>query len=453
MNRIVLALALFVACLTAALSSAAAQTPPMLIDGVTVVDVETGALREAQQILIREGRMAMAPAPEAIPEGVRRIDAAGKFAIPGLINAHVHFCAPEVFGPLALAHGVTFIRDLGGDPPTILAARDRLEKGELPGPQMMAVGPILDGDPPVWPFSIAIKTKEAAREAVQTVVEAGFDEIKVYSRLEEGPLREIIAAGHEHGLRVVGHIPDAVSLDEAVAWGLDESQHLMGIAAAAVVVAGKEEWAKEHHRAEYWQVWQTLTPRAKEAIIAPVAESAMAVTPTLVVYESIAKEPASLATSPWGKYMPAMLTGWWASAYSPERARNETLSMPGRLDAVQRLHARGVPVLAGSDLCNPNVIAGASLHRELELFTEAGLTPLEALRSATIMPARQLRRPDLGVIRDGAIASLVLLEANPLASLDALANIQGVAVAGRWYDRADLDRLLAALETTGGEGE
>ncbi len=212
------------------LAAALVAAAVVAIRGVAVIDVEAGTALPDRTVVIEGERIArVAPSAEVeLGADVLVIDGAGLYLIPGLVDAHVHVIHPDTFAPLLLANGVTLARDLGGPTKERVALRERLARGEALGPELRVTGAIVDGDPPVWPFSEPVDTEEEARAAVRKLHAASVDEIKVYSLLEPGPFRAAIAEAHALGLRAVGHVPESVPLEDALEAGLDEIEHLSG---------------------------------------------------------------------------------------------------------------------------------------------------------------------------------------------------------------------------------
>jgi imidazolonepropionase-like amidohydrolase len=209
--------------------SAAAFAQPMAILNVTVIDTEKGVATPGRVVLM-EGEKITAVADAAsvrLDGSIAKIDGTGLFAYPGLIDSHVHYVDAGTYGPLFIAHGVTAVRDMGGPTGATIALRDRLNSGKELGPRMKATGAIVDGKPPVWPFSEACDTPEEGRAAVRKLKEAGVDYIKVYSRLKPEVYRAILDEAKAVGLKAVGHVPQSVTIPDAVVAGQYTNEHMM----------------------------------------------------------------------------------------------------------------------------------------------------------------------------------------------------------------------------------
>jgi len=424
------------------------------VQNVSLVDVEAGAVRTGQTILIDEGKVQrVGPADKVqVPDGAQTIDGGKLFAIPGLFDSHVHYVSPETFGPLCIAHGVTFVRDLGGATEMILYTRDQLNKGELLGPEMIAAGAIIDGVPPIWPFSEPCDDPEAARAAVRKLADRGVNFIKVYSMLKKDVHRAAVEEAHARGLKAVGHVPLSITLTDALDVGQDGIEHLEGFDVHIAEAAGEpiKEWPRSYR--DVFERWDRYT-RADETklreLYKRVARQGVAVVPTIVVIKSIGLAADPNREDLWRDYVPAYLRGFWDSERTRRMAPGAARSAPLMQKFVGELHKAGVLLLCGTDLANPNVIAGHSLLEEMELFHGAGIPAADVLRSATIRPAKFFGVADrLGTIAEGKTASLVLVRANPLEDVRNARQIEGVFLKGRYFDRKALDELLSDVRRT-----
>ncbi len=436
-----------------ALAAAACAIPaqaeparPGSVGPVSVVDVDAGEIRAMQRIEI-DG--------ESIG-GVTRFEgmSAGEvlYAVPGLIDSHVHYSpAPILNGLQMIAHGVVMVRDLGAATTDILEIRDELESGSMLGPAMICSGAIVDGSPPIWPFSEECSTPEEARAAVRKLANAGVDFIKVYSRLKP----EVYAAACDEaralGLRAVGHIPESVDIDGAIAAGQYTNEHLMRMPSEFVPRARQGEGSP---MPDWWWHYEEADPADIDAFCAKIAGSGMVQCPTLIVTEGIRKAGDGTGVEDERmRYVAPTLKQFWNM---PMYARwGETLARtnPYRLDLVGRLHEAGVIIVAGTDLANPFVFAGSGLHEEVGLLMDAGMDDRAALASATTVPARVFDVDDrFGAIEPGREASFFLTPVNPLEDLrGALASMHAVVHRGTYYGREDLDELMerSAREASG----
>ncbi len=433
-----------------------AGSPRQIIENVRVVDVVAGKASAPQRVLIDGARIVAVGAVELPADGdVVRIDAEGRYLIPGLFDAHVHL-VPDAdhFAPLLVAHGVTSVRDLGGPTELILALKRSAADSSTPIPDITATGSIIDGTPPVWPFSEPCASSDEARAAVQRLAAAGVDQIKVYSLLAPDAYRAAVAEAQRLGLPVTGHVPYSIRLEETLHAGQNCIEHLEGFGPLLTELAPviDEEPARNPMIAAFrgWSRWREVDRDRLQAVVLQNAVHRVTHCPTLVVMDSISRitdpnrnpnEDARL------KYVsPAMLAFWDSGRYidfSP-RARQ---ALPAMKALVGELHRAGVNLVVGTDLANPFVFAGSAVHDEMQHFVEAGIPPADVLRMATINAAQLCGVADQrGSIAVGKTASLVLLDANPLSNIEAVRHIRAVWLRGKYYDRAALDALLAEVE-------
>jgi imidazolonepropionase-like amidohydrolase len=401
------------------LPAAIAQEQPLAFVGVTVIDTQAGRARPSMTVVVAQGRIAsVSPSQELRPpRGARIIDGRGKFLIPGLWDMHAHLHATlemderdlsgrSFFAPRLVAHGVTGVRSMFDSWPAIRRLRAEIAAGIVVGPRIVASGPMLDGPQPYWPGAIACGTAAQARQAVERLARDGVDFVKIYSWLPRDAFFAIAAEARRAGLPVAGHVPNSVTAAEASAAGQKSIEHLFGVS-------------------------------ADPALLAALIKNGTAVTPTLVVHRSAASG-AELAA------IPPSLRQFWLSP-ARDRSADAAAARRREMRIVADMHKAGVLILAGSDTPNPYVMPGASLHRELELLVDAGLTPMQALQAATIRAADFLGMADrLGSIAQGNLADLVLLERDPLARIGNTRSIETVVLNGRLIERPELDRCLEA---------
>lgn len=396
--------------------------------GATVVPMDREGTLADTTVVVRGDRIALvAPAASIDTTGATIVDAKGKWIVPGLADMHVHTWSDRDFG-LYLLNGVTTVRDMFGSP-NHLTWRASIASGKLEGPTLFAAGPIVDGDPPVWPGSAVVTTPEAARQTVREQKQAGYDFIKVYNGLSAEVYDAILAEAKAQGIPVVGHVPKAVGIDKAIASGQLSIEHLDGY-----LPFGGE-------------------PHVDAAIVAATAKSGVWNTPTLVVMERFGRmdNPASLEKTAglelvtpavreqWNPQNDFRLKSWTAERFEATRQRNK---IGGKL--VVDLQKAGAKLVLGTDTGNPFVVPGFAVHDELALLVQAGLTPFQALRMATVAPAELVGTPgSFGSIAVGARADLLIVDGDPLLNLGVLAKPAVVVVRGKQHDRT---ALLAALE-------
>lgn len=433
-------LALLTGCATAR-----APEPVTAFIGVTLIAAYGEAPAQDQTVLVRGDRIIAVGAASdiAVPGRASAVRGEGRYLAPGLADMHVHLFEPSD-AVLFLANGVTTVRNMSGRPETTALAR-RIAAGELPGPTVYSSTPILDGPhDPDFAEPNAIRTADEMRQRVTELAagDGGFVGVKLYDSLPPEAYQAGVRAAHERGLQAYGHVPLALTVDEVLAMRIDSIEHLIrferALAPHSVSVSEEEVWT---------QADMTLLP----GLARRVSQSGVWIDATLVIYTDTPRAFADLgvarSTAEY-RYATARQRLRWREAYETVDDPRAAWAMterahPVRLAVVRALHEAGAPLLIGTDAPQPYVYAGFSLHRELELHREAGLTPSEILRAASADAARFLRREgEFGMIAPGARADLVLLDAHPEQDMATLRSPAGVVAAGRWRDRAELQRLL-----------
>jgi imidazolonepropionase-like amidohydrolase len=404
-----------------------------------------------------------------VPPGAAVVDGTGKFLVPGLADMHVHTVPLErTFPPLYLVNGVTTVREMGGNPDAV-TYRDRVLAGTAFGPRSQATRILIDGSPSLWegigPPYVAVADAAQARAAVREQKAAGADFIKVYTRLSHEAFHAIAEETRALGMPFLGHCSDFVSLAEASDAGIRSIEHLWQFwyamsreeerlrrEVAAVPIAGGEYggWYTKMHEAEYAAARSTDRGKAAE-VLRRLARNGTFVTPTLVQHR-VADTPSTVRTDdPRGRYLPTgyaavmatQLQAIYLQGRTPQQNAERRELFERRCDLVPELAAAGVPLLAGTDTGTPSLVPGFALHDELELLVRAGLTPAQALRAATLEPARYLGREDeQGTIEPGKVADLVLLDADPLRDITNTTRIDSVVVRGCLLDGAARGRML-----------
>jgi len=420
------------------------------VTSVTIVDVERGSLLPDRTVLVegdRIKRICQNDEPSS-PERSLAIDGHGLYLIPGLVDAHIHFLDPPTFGPMMVVYGVTLVRDMGNSSDQAVTLRSRLQRGEILGPEMITTGSILDGAPPsIPPITIACRTPEEGRNAVQKQAASGVDQIKVYSGLEKEVFFAIADEAQRLGLKVVGHVPESVYIEEAAARGQRSCEHLFGFGKMVAKLLGEPVKLKSDGMGsdvDYFARLSEVDRNEMQKSLDNIRGHDMAVCPTIVVFKHGTHLKDTLAGKhPMAEYISPVIRGMWDSVWG--RSQQDRMEGVWRnMQAFVRiLHDAGVTMMVGTDLLFPGVIPGYSVHEEIALWQDAGVPPTDVLRSATIVPARFVGLGHrLGTIAEGKTASMVLVRGNPLEDVRNAGKIEGVFLRGRYFNRDELDQLM-----------
>jgi hypothetical protein len=447
-----------------------------LLTNATVVDVETGRLTEGTSVLIRDG-IIVALGDDIAPGDALQVDVGGGFLIPELWDSHVHIFStpdePETALPLYLIHGITGIRDMGALWPIReqQALQARIEAGEVPGPRLILSGAWVDASPGSWPGMFLADTPDAARAVVAQVANEGWAAVKSYSMLDEPTYLALAEAAEAHGLPLVGHIPERVALGTALAAGHDGMEHFGRITMACSTA--EEQMLDDLRRAmaeggDLAHIFGIMASRNRivleswdaalcGSVLERLAANGLHVSPTLVVADFYTGNWPAPDAPRMRMLPPAVREAWGRPDFRLDAMTDEVRELADQTTALDRrtflmAHDAGVPILASSDasFANPYLFHGFSLLDELDLYVEIGLTPREALYTATVAPPRFFGLADQdGTIAPGRRADLVLLDANPLEGLGTLRRPRAVTAGGRVFDRDDLDAVEAQLRTAG----
>lgn len=466
-----LAVALVIALSASGCAATDAADAPLAITNVTLIDGTGAPARSGQTVVVAGGRITLVgpSASTAVPRGARRIDGRGRWLIPGLWDMHVHAFGndfPDFAAPLLLAHGVTGARDMGFYVDSARFWTGEVRAGRLAGPRMV-IGGRLDGPANRTPWVARAATADEARRAVDSLVVAGADFIKVYSRVPRDAYFAAVDQARRRGVKIAGHVPHGVSTREAARQqdGMEHEDDLMR-ACSAEDAALRRELAEAPHdappalqlatiRDHARRMRATYDPARCAAVISMLAHAGTSLTPTLAVYQPyMAPGDTSVMHPSAHRYVPGpMLALWRARLQRAEPGDTSTVAAFFSLAQTGEMHRAGVRLLAGTDAPLPYLVPGLSLHDELALLVRSGLTPMEALRTATYNPAAYLGALDsLGTIRPGRLADLVLLDADPLSDIRNTRRIHTVIANGRVVDRAALFRRAEAHARRSGHG-
>jgi imidazolonepropionase-like amidohydrolase len=401
-----------------------AQTAPVTaIVGGRLIDGTGKPAIENSVVILQNGKITAAgPATSTtVPEGAQVVDAKGKSVLPGLWEMHSHFEQVE-WGPIYLATGVTTARDVGNEREFIVAARDAIAAGKGIGPRLVMAG-VVDGSGPFSLGVIRVDTPEQARDQVQKYKAAGFQQIKIYSSVKPEILKIITAEAHRMGMTVTGHIPFGMNAIQGIEDGMDQINHVEYITPLMVDPKSK-----------------TIDPDAPNVkkVINLLLEHHTVIDDTLALMEVILHpldHPISGFEPGILKVAPELKEALETMGSPPAKADQSAAMFRAMEETVRLLHQAGVPIVAGTDQAVP----GYSLDREIELYVQAGFTPMEAIQAATLVPARAMgMEKDSGTIEVGKRADVILVDGNPLQNISDIRKVSTVFAAGKMYQPAAL---------------
>ena len=411
------------------------------ISNVSVFDSETGKLLRDRDVTIRGNRIVAVEASGTTAKATsnaERIDGGGGTLLPGLWDMHVHIGGDD--GLLNIAAGVTSVRDLANDTDELEARRKRYDSGVEIGPRVIAAG-FMDGPGPYQgPTKVLVDTESKVHEAIARYAALGYPQIKVYSSIKPELVPVIIVDAHRRGMRVSGHVPATMFADQFVKAGADELQHINFVflnffrdvtetrTPARFIEPGKRGAALDLDSAPVKEFIELLRSRK------------IVVDPTLATFESMYRaRPGSVdpAFAAVANRMPTQLRrGFLAGGLAADGELDDLYkrSYDNMVRMVGRLHRSGVRIVAGTD-----TLPGFGLHRELELYRDAGIPPSEILQIATIQAARVMKREaELGSIAPGKVADIVLVEGDPTRDISAVRKTKLVVKDGILFEPAKI---------------
>jgi len=398
-----------------------------------------GELPDTTVLVAGDRIVKVGPASQVkVPDGAQVIDGHGRFLMPGLVDMHVHCWFPTDL-TLFVANGVTTIRNMFGAPLHV-GWRDEIAAGRLFGPT------IVDGDPPVWPGSRVVKTPEDARAAVAENVEGHYDFVKVYVGVPADAYAALMEAARAAGQDVCGHVPRAVGLLGVLAAGQHTIEHLDGFERALVETPSDNPSAFGQLLIDWTHADLSRLPALVQAAKASGAYQC----PTLVVLQKVLG-PDDLdreLARPELRFVPPMMMSIWKgrAAQGGKAAELARAGDAARLATTRALAQAGVPILLGTDMGNPWVVAGWGVHEELANLVAAGLTPAAALRADTRTPAECLHATsEFGAVAPGLRADLLLLADDPRRDVVNASHRVGVVLRGNWHPEAELQQRLEAV--------
>lgn len=451
----------------------------VLIKDVHIVGVEQGRVTTNQNLVILEDRIVHidSNAQNFDYKVTEIVDGSGKYVIPGLWDMHAHPDDPEVWRmkpeadkrdllmPLFVVQGVTGIRDMAGSLDVVKAWRKQYQKGELLVPKIFAGGPLLDGPNPMWDGSVGIDSPEKVKPIVDSLITEGVDFLKVYSLLPRDTYLALSAYANEIYFPFVGHVPFTVPPSEAAETGMKSQEHLLEILKECadtpsedfIANVGKIGNGIDRSNAINAFRLSTFNESKADSLYDLFVEKEIWHCPTLSMwYKNAWYESELLKDKELLNYLPKYLQKYWTPEVNDHlnHRDNETFIATKKelyklyLKMVKRMNEKGVMLLAGTDTgANPLCFPGIGVHNELEALVDAGLSPAEALKTATINPAVFLEvEKDYGSVSVGKIADLVLLSQNPLEDINNVRKISAVIREGQLFDAAKIIAIKDSIK-------
>ncbi|SMO69364.1 amidohydrolase family protein [Fodinibius sediminis] len=467
-----------------------ASSSPIVISDVIIVDVVKGQLIPDQTVIIAGQQITGLGQVDSLstPGHATMINARNKYLIPGLWDMHVHLDDKpglhftdkdkKMTLDLLVVHGIVGVRDMGGNLRQLAEWKRWTANEQLIAPQIIAAGPYLDGNPSLQRYySYPLSTAEQARSLVRTLNKnSNIDFVKVYSNLSRKTYVAIAEEANKLGIPFAGHLPPTIKLEEAIEAGQRSFEH--GDPLAYRCTEQATEYRKIIEEANSLErmhpkriraldifagadkeVMTSFDPSACKNLLGKLENAAVWYTPTHAVFKGMTHitEPPSEDDPRYQTLHPQYKNLWQQRVNS---IPDSIVQKPGfgqmnhdffesRFKITHTLHEAGVPLLAGTDMPDlPYIFPGSSLHDELELMVQAGLSPAEALSTATINPAQYLGREyEMGTVAVANTADLVLLNENPLKDINNVRDIHAVVLRGRLLKRAALDSMLNEIKS------
>jgi imidazolonepropionase-like amidohydrolase len=449
----------------------------IVITNANIVDVASNKIIPHQLLAISGNTIAAVDETSKMNhyKADRYIDAKNHYILPGLWDMHIHFRggdslieANKKLLPLFLAYGVTTVRECGGDiTPTVLTWKKQIQKGELVGPKIFTSGPKIDGPKAAWVGSLEVETPLQVSQALDSLQKLNVDFVKVYdSKISREAYLETITQVHQRGMKITGHMPFTVKLTEGVERGMDGSEHMFNVYKAC---SSKEDSLttliqQREHTDKPISFYAALPyfydcydeNKAKE-LFKYLAQKKFTITPTLYVVQNdlVDLKYHDHSTDSLLSYIDPKIQATYQLRLNSAKKQSDEMNVALKKfmlktnSMVPQMYAAGVNILAGSDCgaFNSFMYPGESLHEELKLMVASGLTPSQALQTATINGAKFMGRANLyGSIQKGKSSDMVLLDADPLTDIQAIDQIDMIISNGRLYTKSDLNNLLGSIK-------
>ena len=420
-------------------------TAPLVFVHANLFDTESATSRPHSTVVISGNRITAVgeDGKVSVPQNAEVIDASGKMLMPGLWDMHVHLQPND--GVLNMAAGVTSVRDMANDMDRLMAMRDRFDAGTEIGPRVLMAG-FLDGRGPYQgPTKVFADSEEEARKNVDTYAQKGYVQIKVYSSLKPELVPKIAEMAHSHGMRISGHVPAFMTAEQFVKDGADEIQHMNFIFLNFMFDTVKDTRTPARFT-EVAQHGAEIDPSSAkvQAFIQLLQEHKTVLDPTINIFEGMFTDRPGKMSAGYaavGDRLPTQIRrGFFYGGLQPPEGMDQRYrdSFQQMLKMTKALYNAGVPIVAGTD-----ALAGFALHRELELYEQAGIPAPKVLQLDTLGAARVMKRDkELGSIAPGKLADVILVDGDPSVHISDIRRVTTVVKDGAVYKTAALDEAI-----------
>lgn len=440
---------LLVALLGTAQVPVDSRSREIVLKNVSVIPMSTETVLENQTVVVKNGFVTAVGPKVTYDKNALVIDAKGKYLMPGLAEMHAHVPPVDEIEPikdvllLFAANGVTTIRSMLGHP-LHLEVRSKIKSGEILGPRLYTSGPSFSG--------ASIKTPEEGIEKVRSQKKAGYDFMKMHPGITKANFEAIVRTAKEENMPFAGHVSFGVGVKRSAEAGYATIDHLDGM--VEYLMPRLDTLTEQETGLFCVNVGHNADLSKLNEALKIIKDNNVWFVPTQTLaehWQSPNRSVKDLLAAPEMKYMNKSVLDGWA------RAKENTMKNPGynpasvlkfidvRRKIILESQRQGVGLLLGSDAPQVFSVPGFSIPHELAYLVESGLTPYQALYTGTVNVGRFYRQDNIGVIKPGAVADLVLLDANPLKDIKAVSAVNGVMLDGRWLSKSDIDNILKKL--------
>jgi len=425
----------------------------IVFTSVNILPMDSDRVIMNQDVLVKNGKIVSISNTQKVKYAKNAIviNAKGKYLMPGLAEMHAHVPPIDDMQPmkdvllLFVAHGITTIRGMLGHPKH-LELRKQLKNGQITGPRLYTSGPSFNGQ--------TVTSPAGAKQRVQEQKKAGYDFLKIHPGITLENFNALAAAADEAGIRFAGHVPFDVGVWRAIELQEETIDHLDAFIEG--LVPDRETMQEEEAGLFGMFVADRADTTKIDSLMNALKSNNVWVVPTQALAErwfTPARDADSFGSDPEMKYMDPKTVSNWVQA-KKNLMSNPKYDSAGiarfinlRKKLIKACNVSGVGLLLGCDAPQIFNVPGISTHHELQYLVDAGLTPFEALKTGTANVGEFYKKPtEMGIIRAGANADLVLLQANPLEEISNSKKIEGVLLGNKWFSRQALDETLKKLE-------